>query len=559
MRKRLVLSAAVGLALAILGPGCDKLGGETDGGKVTPVDSGPPPTGIVTLKTAGGSAEANFADGKEFLVVPYSVSDVSATGISFDIALGAGGGGGSDAGLGSSSSPLRLPPLRSLRETNPALWARWQKRLAVEAWSRSLAEKAAASLSRRAVGLDQPLAGATCKLSKDCDPNEVCAAGTCASTVTIKTGTFSGTATIETAVKKKGKVGAILVDTGDTVDEAALGTMLDQFEKVIYPRDVALFGDPELKAGSSQTASDRNADGLVWLVFTSKVKEKNAAVGFFAATDFDAADPKSNQADILYIDSAAKAADAYTIMAHELQHLLNFGAKVYRAAAAGGQGALEALWLDEGQAHLAEDACGYGGENVTLLNQEVFIYFGDTSLFETQKDGLPMRGMAFTFIRYLFEQKGAVSYNADGTLTDKGGAAMLRALHTSSKQGTAAISAVAAPDFTDFKGVFDYWITAVALDGRGATTYPKYIFQDLVSDPLTGAKIGVKIRGTRKDNTGADVNLEGPPPDPISGNTSGTIPNATGKFYLLKDKSGKVSVSVTSKESDIRFALIKIK
>jgi hypothetical protein len=550
----LVLCLSLGLGL--LGPGCDKTdtgkdGGSGDGPAVTP-DIGAPPPGLVTFKNKGEEASLTVASGGELLIVPYSVSDVAADSIAFDIKITAGGSG-ADAGVESSSFPLKLQRSRlTMRNINPDLWARWQRRLAVEAWSRQLAVDAA---SMRLAPKHPPMTQktASCAKSSECGATEVCSAGTCSSSLTIKTEVFSTTKTITADVKKKGTIAAILVDSNDTVADGDLTTMLEKFEKVIYTRDVGFFGNPALKSGT--LSSDRNADGLIWIVMTKKVKDKNA-VGFFVATDFTD-DAKSNKADILYVDSAAKLADTYTIMAHELEHLLNFGAKVYRPEADGGaKGALEALWLDEGQAHFAEEACGFGGENVTLLRQEVYPNFDSTALFESTKDGLAMRGMAMTFVRYLFEQKGGATYNGDGSITDKGGAKMLAALHTSTAQGTAAVTAA----YGDFKTAFDYWIVAMALDGRGVTTYGKYVYQELVDDPLaSGTKIGLKIRGSRKDNTGASVNLEGPNEDSITGDKSDTIPNATGKFFKLTGKTGDLKIKVTTPDTDFRFVVIKLK
>ncbi len=554
--------STLALGLVLVAAACDTKNGNGDGGArselggnnemSTPVpDIAPIPDGLIFFKKAGESADADFATGKEFLVVPYSVSDEAADAIAFDVKLTSAA---ADPGIGSSASPL-ITPRRPLRETNPALWARWQRRLAVEAWSRSVMELSAKKKVGPHPALSKQLAGATCKKSGECDPTEVCSAGKCTTTLSVKVGNFAkSVTTIDVDVKKRGEKAAVLVDKGDTVSSANIDAILDKFEKVIHVRDTALFGDPELKAGAGVRSSDRNGDGIVWLVLTSKVQDKKA-VGFFDSNDFTE-DAKSNQADILYIDSAAKVDDTYAILAHEFQHLLNYSSKVYKAKQNSGQGALEALWLDEGQAHFAEDACGYGGENVTLLNQEVFANFSETAMMTTSKDTLTMRGLAMTYVRYLFEQKGGVTYEAGGGIKDAGGAAFLQALHTSEKQGTAEISALAAP-FTDYKNAFDNWVAAVSLDGRGITNHTRFTFRDLIDDPITGNKIGLKIRGTRKDNTGAEVKLEGPIEDAISADKSGTIPNATAKFYKLAGKTGKVGVKVESADTSIRFVLIK--
>jgi hypothetical protein len=546
IRQLFVAALALGLVA-----GCDDLGNGDDGGtggdSTIQPDAGPPPQGI-EFKKAGETAEADFATGsEEFLVVPYSTSETASSAINYDIKV-TSAAPGSEA---STSYKLRLPPRLPLRVRNPLLWARWQQRLTVERWTRGLMEQAAKlKLSGPSRPMDKTLAA--CTTSADCGATEVCDnTGNCAASLKIKVGQFASTATeIDVDVKKKGTIAAVLVDQSDTsVAQAAIDAMLTKFEQEIYPCNKKLFGDPVLKSGGTILASDRNADGLIWIVLTSKVQDKSA-VGFFVATDFvdKATEPKSNEADILYVDSAQTGDKAFTTLAHELQHLLGFAVKKYKPEQNSGTGALEALWLDEGQSHFAEDACGYGGENVTLLDQEVFPSFSDTATFETATDGLAMRGMAMLFIRYLFEQKGGDS---------GGGPAFLAKLHEESKQGTEAIRTV----YGDLQAAFGNWVAAVALDGRAGhgITDKRYRYDDLTTHPTTGNKVGVKIRGTRKDETGADVALAGPLDEDLTGDTSDSVANATAKFFLLKGKSGKVSVSVSSQDSSIAFALIKIK
>jgi hypothetical protein len=551
MHRKLLLVSLVGLALALVAS-CDKTEGNNDA-KVDgykppsdlgplPSDFGPPPAGFY-LKKSGETVDITAPTGTEYLlIVPYSVSDVKADSIAFDVTITAGAAS-ADGGISSGSYPVRITrPRARLRDTHPALWARWHQRLAVEAWTRKLAESAATSRQIARKLPDMTSLYASCKLSSECEDTEVCQGGSCTATPTIKTELFSSTATITANVKKKGTVAAVLVDPADTVAAGDVTAIRDKFEKIIYARDVGLFGNPKLK--SNALSSDRNGDGLIWLVLTSKVQAKKA-VGFFAATDFTT-DAKSNQADILYIDATAKPADAYGIMAHELQHLLSYAAKVYLPEADGGAaGPLEALWLDEGQAHFAEDACGFGGENVLLLNQEVFPNFDTTSLL-SDKDTLAMRGMAMTFVRYLFEAKGGVSYNADGSVTDKGGGALLAKLHTSSKQGTSAVTEI----FGDFKGAFDRWIAAISLDGRGIAAFSKYVYGELIDDPAqSGVKIGLKLRSST---------VQGPPEDEITGDKSDAIPNATAKFFKLTGKTGPLKVTVTCKDQDFRYGLFQV-
>ena len=104
-----------------------------------------------------------------------------------------------------------------------------------------LAERAAKlKLVTPGTKMNKPLAG--CTLSSECQDTEVCHAGTCASTVSIKVEEFSTSAkTIDVDVKKKGQKAAILVDQNDTVAAADIDAMLKTFEETIYQRDVGLY------------------------------------------------------------------------------------------------------------------------------------------------------------------------------------------------------------------------------------------------------------------------------------------------------------------------------
>ena len=546
-----------GLALTLILGGCfldeeennsDGGGLRRDGGVQQDKGNTPPPSGVFTTTSANKTVEVDIKSStSEYLVVPYSVSSSAADAIDFDITVTGGK-------TGTTTHKLRWRPA-PLRQRNYALWQRWQDRLDVERWSRAQAEYAATTRLVPLPGeMNQHMA--SCTTSADCtSATEVCHNQACASSVSVKVSGFSNKSTITAQVKKKGTIAAVLVDSTDTVSDATVKAVLDKFEQVIYPRDVALFGNPKLTSSGSTLSSDRNGDGLVWLVISKEVSSKKKAVGFFYAVDFSQTATDSNQADILYVDAAstAKAATVYTILAHEFQHLLNFAVKKYRPEKNGGTGALEALWLDEGLSHLAEDACGFGGENVTMLDQELFTAMEDASAF-FKDDNSGNRAMAMLYLRYLFEQKGGVSYASGGGITDRGGAAFLQALR-GAKQGTAIIDQA----YGDHKAAFDKFIAALALDGRGVTTYAPYLYMPLASDPLTGAKIGVKIRGSRQDATGATIKLTGPLEEDLTGSVNDTIANAGARFYKLTGKTGKVTIKVAATASDFRYAVVKVK
>jgi hypothetical protein len=446
-----------------------------------------------------------------------------------------------------------------LRVRNPAAWARLQNRITVEAWTRQRAEQAA-KMPMSAPSTIVPFAGESCTSSSTCAANEVCHNKKCATSVTLNPSAFSAAKSMTAVVKKKGKYAALLVDQVENVPAATVDKVLDQFDKVLFPRVTGLFGRPLLQDGGQIYATDRNGDGLVWIVMTPKVSEKMPAVGFFDRMDF-ADSASSNKADIMWVDTTqASLSYIYATVGHELQHLLSYASRVYKPVVNGGQGSLETLWLDEGLAHLSEGLSGYGGGNVTLLGQEAFPNFESSTLFTPDKntgdgDTAAMRGMAYMYLRYLFEQRGGVSFNSDGTLSDNGGATFLKSLHTSSQKGADLISAT----YGDYKAAFGNWIAAISLDGRKQTTDSRYGYQPMTTDPVTGKEQGLVVRGTAKDEDDTEQLLEGPLETEITGDQSDKIPNGTGKFFLLKGKTGNVNVQVTSQMSDFNFAVVRVK
>ncbi len=556
---------AMGLSVLLTGGMCgDDETKTTDGGPTPDTldtdsgspDSAPPPD-FVKFHKAGETAEVTSTAANTWLIVPYSVSTQEASAIDYTIKV--------EAKIGSTSYPLKMRRRVPLSVRNPALWAKWQRRLAVEAWTHGVRLQASHSpmslpdalIQKRLQGMNKTFAA--CTKSSECGTDEVCHGGSCEKVLTLNVEKFAPTAKEITAtVKRKGDHTAIIVDNKATVDERDLDDLIDMFDKTIYQRDVSLFGNPPLKSGETTLSSDRNADGLIWMVITNTVSEVRPAVGFFVATDFTD-DALSNKADILWMtppETAGELTPAYTTMAHEFQHLLNYAVKVYKPAASGGSaGDLEALWLDEGLSHFAEDACGFGGENTTMLSQETFTAFNTTALISGQ-DSLAARGVAFTYVRYLFEKKGAASYETSGAITDGGGAAWLKSLHASTKTGAENITAT----YGDYKAAMDAWIATIAIDGRGMSGADLYSYKSLIDDPVTHHQIGLKIRGSRKDATGAETTLEGPlEEDAKVGDNAGTIANATGNFYKLPGQDGTMKITLTTQESDMRFVVIKLK
>ena len=532
--------------------------------------------GPVQFFSAGETAELSFSEGSEsYLVAAFSTAEAG-DAIDFSIERSTSNSTASEiqeVRIGAPGSNRH----QFGRAASERQRQRWLGRLRREAWTyqqrRDLAAQGAFRHLRRAM-MDpaDPLGVSIMALTDGCGgcgTAEVCH-GSCTSNPQLEIPVMASPIETETTtmvVAKKGTVAAILVEQGLTIPTNEIDALLETFETKIYPRSLSLFGSPPLEEGGEQLAYDRNGDGLIWLVISEKPfasgssSGEDGSVGFFSPHDFTD-DSTSNQADILYIippDDFDNPIDTiYPILAHELQHLLSYSNKVYRRQVNdSGTGQAEALWLDEGLSHFAEDACGFGAQNVTLLDQEI-VSFDQTSMFSGE-DSLARRAMAMTYVRYLFEQKGSVTYGEDGSIGDAGGAAWLQGLHNSASTGTAVITETAPEQFSDFRDVFRNWTAVLALDGREITQDSRYTYDPLVADPVGSETIGVKIRGARTDFEGEEIVLEGPIENDLEEDiVEDFIPSGSVKYFRVTGLNGTAQITVQSEDPSVEFAIIAL-
>lgn len=226
-------------------------------------------------------------------------------------------------------------------------------------------------------------------------------------------------------------------------DYRALGTA---FDNLVYPLDTRTFGEP----------TDIDGNGRVVIFFTRAVNDltkdgEDAFVGgFFFGRDLF---PKQNRtvegrsvegcagsnfAEMFYLrvpdpsktgfSKAQVQRDAVGTLAHEFQHLINQGRRLYR-----NQGAepFEDPWLNEGLSHVAEELLFYQEsglgprENIDLERLrssgsiDAFNSYGASNFGRLitylrnpdaasliGKDELPTRGAAWAFLRYAADRKG---------------------------------------------------------------------------------------------------------------------------------------------------------
>jgi hypothetical protein len=243
----------------------------------------------------------------------------------------------------------------------------------------------------------------------------------------------------------------------DTANPRGTGTFSDpdyrrfaaDFDRDIWPTITRAFGEPH----------DIDGNGRVVLFFTRAVNEMTPrgqswyVGGFFFSRDLF---PKketpefracggSNQGEILYllvpdpqgvVNGNARTlqrelANSVTVIAHELQHLINASRRLF-VIRAGGSSWSEETWLNEGLSHVAEELMLYGtsslGPRQNIDGPRLAATAADGAAFNRYQrqnvnrfgmyledpegntligqDSLTTRGAAWSFLRYAADRRG---------------------------------------------------------------------------------------------------------------------------------------------------------
>jgi len=188
-----------------------------------------------------------------------------------------------------------------------------------------------------------------------------------------------------------------------TSDEAAqLGK---EFDNKIYSSDVDNFGSP----------SDIDQNGKV-NILCYDIQDGFSGSGGYVAGYFSPQDLSnvsySNRSEIFYIDtyplmgigSSKDVSQAYSTLAHEFQHMINFNQKVFV------QGLTDTdTWMDEGLSMAAEQI--YTGEalqdRIDYYNEDSDITNGHSLLYwDYDGDVLANYSLSYLFMEYLKDQCG---------------------------------------------------------------------------------------------------------------------------------------------------------
>ncbi|MBI4703377.1 MAG: hypothetical protein HY744_19860 [Deltaproteobacteria bacterium] len=286
--------------------------------------------------------------------------------------------------------------------------------------------------------------------------------------------------------------------SGD-IAPADLDAITAGFGEIVLPRERIFFGQE----------SDVNGDGHVSVLFSPLTYE--VAVAYFNPWDL-ITDPEiqpagevTNNQEILYLTPPAVIPKPYNTpaaiietMAHEFQHAIYF----YRKYMMNDQlWKAENVYITEGLSALAQDLSGYQAGNFyvtkhALDNVNDFsaaAAFGGSSGYDPKNDGA-LRGGAYLFLRYLYDQAGGDKLDADGKVVDtEHGAAWLQGFVGSPEVGWKNIEASTGRTRDE---LLADWYAAMMIDDRGpegADLSPDPVFNYL---PVAKCPLTDRVRGT---------------------------------------------------------------
>lgn len=240
-------------------------------------------------------------------------------------------------------------------------------------------------------------------------------------------------------LQRGGRVVAVTPDVimvSDTASPAELtdpelASIADEFGSLVQPVAVDNFGAP----------TDIDQNDRVMIFFTPVVNELEAGGFTFTGDLFSTAEcAASNEGEIFYIlspdpsgetpvqaDGELVADLATGIIAHEFQHLINGGRRIY----VNGATQLESVWMNEGLSHISEELVFYAAtrfgprQNLSLdslitsaeiaeaadrfVVSDLFFYASyaadPTAATFIASDDLETRGMGWSFLRYAADQE----------------------------------------------------------------------------------------------------------------------------------------------------------
>jgi|GEM_PF-5490479 len=520
--------------------------GDTDGDIDTDGDVDGDVGEVVAKYNSGDTATLKFTSGDEvYQIVPYFASTVESEA-GYSITVG-------DSSANGTAGKIKKTA-RSFRSAKPE-WiseVRYRQVLARQKWS-VLQHQLKKQVAAKGVFNQDVFKSAkiNAKLSSECASDELYRDGVCTNEFDLTFMDFDEDETeITVQVKAKGEHVAVVVDSDDTVAQADIDNILNKFDTIIYPRNQFFSGGSTF---DGIDYVDRDGDGMHMIVLTHLVNDMDA-VGLFNPADFG---PDLNVSDILYVvlpDADNPMESILGTIAHEYYHMLMYGIKRAKF------GTLETLWLDEDLAHLFEDVSGYGGDNLDITAAYLESPANTTWAFSFDNQETEARGMGYLIMRYLFEQKGGVTYSSSNAadITDNGGATFIASLLQTDNKGFDAIDdALSGSD--SWKNSFFDWLAAVSLDETSMNAGSKYGYNAIETDSITGQKRGVCTHCSRDSIYGYTVDFDGLSTTALSGGKTDGIVSASGAVANKLTGNSDQEIVLQADDDDILFGVFRVK
>ena len=283
------------------------------------------------------------------------------------------------------------------------------------------------------------------------------------------------------------------------ISAANLDKLASEWEARIFPRVTAAFGDVPRPGIDGE---DR-----IFIVLSPAVDNFGAEkglMGYFWSRDAipgGGSSANSNQKEVLFMTDQLfdrPALTSFGTLAHEFQHLINFGQKAarlnYRLA--------EDTWLDEGLSMYAMEVAGYGlpaGDYHIAKDLRGFQEApADYSLTDwgANPNGFAY-GQSYLFVRYLVDRYGEEA---------------LKGVLRSDRAGVGAVEDVLTARGTNFADHFRAWAITNLVSDRPIAAGTPYRYAGL---PLAGTYKGpngtedIVLKGFRTEPApGADVELD---------------------------------------------------
>mgnify|MGYP003924326213 CR=1 FL=1 len=302
---------------------------------------------------------------------------------------------------------------------------------------------------------------------------------------------------------------------------------------------------------------DPDEDGKLLVLFTLEINRVPGSVGgYFTEVDFfpDTFPDKSNNADVVYIQvpdptGAYDAGNpvtqndfresAVSIIAHELQHLLNSSNRLRFSQATQTRYTPEEYWLNEALSHFTEDFTGFQSPN-NYASPEQFLSTAPLVYLPGGNESNPVphrRGAGYLFVRYLVDRFGEdilprilMRDATDRVLTGWD--------NLESAIGESLDSVLLA------------WAMAMELSTVGVSPLdPIYSYAPTTTDPVTQAQHGISFNDWNSTFSGSSYAVTGPLVFPLSPDSQNsytyTAKVNTPLFFRLSSLSPRASARLT--------------